>query len=662
MHHHLILGTAGHIDHGKTSLIRALTGIDTDRLPEEQRRGITIELGFAHLQVGPFHLGIVDAPGHERFVRHMLAGATGMDLALLVVAADDSVKPQTVEHLDVLRMLDLPAGVIALTKCDLVEAEWIELVEDEVRQLVAGTPLEHSPIVRTSVVTGAGLESLSRAILEAAETAARSDRVRRVDGPFRMAIDRVFTVAGHGTVVTGSISSGRARVGDRLVLHPSQAEVRIRGLQRHDRETEQVGRGERAAINLAGVRHEQLVRGYELASPGHLVPSRRLLVHCQLLPNAPRSLKRRTRLRFHVGTVEVMATAELLECDQLKPGGQGPVQMLLSEPVVTTWNQPFVLRSESPVTTIGGGRVRVPEVRGQRRVDRRGLEMLDQLASADLLPRGAAAAFFLGAAEWEPGDLSRTAEAHDPVDLYRRLVESGQVLELAASAGRAFRLHRCLLERLEQAVVDLLARLHRSDPLRLYWDRGQVLHRLRRTVEPALGELVVRRLEAAGKIRTGPRGIGLAGVGPRLARNEQRLLEELVEQHRRAALQPPSISQCQQQAKMHRESVPKLLALAAAQGDLVPVSSDFYLHADHLDTVRKRLVGALSGHPDGLTVSQIREMLDTSRKYAVPLCEYLDGEGFTVRRGDRRVLGPQAVAWKEEPDERQSPEKPSVRP
>ena len=268
----LILGTAGHIDHGKTSLIRTLTGVDTDRLPEEKLRGITIELGFAQLVLGNYRLGIVDVPGHERFVRNMLAGATGMDLALLVVAADDSVKPQTREHLDVLRLLDLPAGVIALTKCDLADADWMALVEDEVRELVAGTFLAQAPIIRTSTVTGAGLDAPREALTAAAQRANTTGRAARLEMPLRMPIDRSFTVAGYGTVVTGSVSSGRAAVGDRLIIEPGHIEVRVRGLQNHQQAVEEIHSGQRAAVNLAGVRHDQIRRGQELASPGYLAP------------------------------------------------------------------------------------------------------------------------------------------------------------------------------------------------------------------------------------------------------------------------------------------------------------------------------------------------------------------------------------------------------
>ena len=291
----LILGTAGHIDHGKTAPVRALTGTDTDRLPEEKKRGITIELGFAQLNLGDLHLGIVDVPGHERFVRQMLAGATGMDLAMLVVAADDSVKPQTREHMDVLRLLDLKAGVIVLTKCDLADPDWIDLVEAEVRELVQGSFLEHAPIVRTSVATGQGIDQLRDTLIGVATDALRdTDAGAALRLPFRMAIDRSFTMEGHGTVVTGSVSSGETSLADTLVIQPDGIEVRVRGLQNHDQVVERISRGQRAAINLAGVHHHQIRRGHELAAVSHLRPSRLLTVRVSLSVNAPRRLKPRS--------------------------------------------------------------------------------------------------------------------------------------------------------------------------------------------------------------------------------------------------------------------------------------------------------------------------------------------------------------------------------
>ncbi len=343
--------------------------------------------------VGPFRLGIVDVPGHERFVRNMLAGATGMHLAMLVVAADDSIKPQTREHLDILRLLDLRAGVIAITKCDLAELEWIELVEEEIRELVTGSFLEDAAIVRTSAPSGMGIESLREELQRAAQRAVQMQLHDSRGGPFRMAIDRAFTIAGHGTVVTGSVSSGRVQLGDELEIEPGDFRVRVRGLQNHDRTATQVQRGQRAAINLAGIHHGTIGRGHELATPTHLRPSRLLAARIRAVASLPRPIKNRSRVRVHVGTAELLATLVLLETDQVAAGEAAFCQLFLAAEAVTTWNQPFVLRSESPMQTIGGGHVLVPQSTRLPRRDADTLQKLSDLTSSDSLPRAAAALY-----------------------------------------------------------------------------------------------------------------------------------------------------------------------------------------------------------------------------------------------------------------------------
>src|SRR6266852_3691289 len=349
----LILGTAGHIDHGKTSLIKALTGIDCDRLPEEKARGITIDIGFATLDLGEFRLGIVDVPGHERFIKNMLAGATGIDLAVLVVAADDSVMPQTREHLEILQLLGLQHGIIALTKCDLVDETTREVVELEIRELVQGSFLEDAAIVRTSAHTGEGIADLKAAIAEVC----RKIEIQPGHEWFRLAIDRSFIVQGHGTVVTGSVTSGSLRVGDEVEWLPRGEKVRVRSLQNHDRPVEEVHRGQRAAINLAGVHHEDVIRGQEVAASGYLVPSRVLTIRLHCLADVKRPIKHRASIRFHLGTAEIMGTVALLDADAIEPGGWGLAQVFLEEPATATWGQPFVIRGPSATQTLGGARL-----------------------------------------------------------------------------------------------------------------------------------------------------------------------------------------------------------------------------------------------------------------------------------------------------------------
>src|SRR5579884_1111805 len=401
----LILGTAGHIDHGKTSLVKALTGIDCDRLPEEKKRGITIDIGFAALDLGDYRLGIVDVPGHERFIKNMLAGATGIDLAVLVVAADDSVMPQTREHLEILRLLGLRHGLIALTKCDLVDDTTREVVELEIRELVKGTFLEDAPLVPTSAHSGRGLDELKAAI--AAVCARVEERTGREW--FRLAIDRSFVVQGHGTVVTGSVTAGALKVGDEVEWQPRGERVRVRSLQNHDQPVDEVHRGQRAAINLAGVRHEDVIRGQELATTGYLRPSRVLTLRLHCLADMKRPIKHRMPARFHLGTAEIMGTLSLLDCDSVEPGGWGLAQVFLDEPATATWGQPFVLRESSATQTLGGGQVLQPVAKKIRRRHLEMLERIERLWSGDARERALTVAWFGGFSGFTPADLVRSA-------------------------------------------------------------------------------------------------------------------------------------------------------------------------------------------------------------------------------------------------------------
>jgi len=639
----LILGTAGHIDHGKTSLVKALTGVDTDRLPEEKLRGITIDLGFAELTLDDIRLGIVDVPGHERFVRNMLAGATGIDLALLVVAADDSVKPQTREHLEILRLLGLEEGVIALTKCDLPDPGWIDLVEAEVRELVQDTFLQSAPLVRTSVVSGAGLDELRQALSAAAQRASHSARMERLNAPFRLAIDRSFTIAGHGTVVTGSVASGQVHVGDTLTIEPGGRPVRVRGLQSHDRPSETAHRGQRAAVNLAGVHHDEIRRGQELASPGYLVPSRILSAQITLAEDAPRALKNRTRARVHLGTAELMASVVLLEGERLEPGRQGLVQLFLSGPAVSIWGQPLVLRSESPVVTIGGGSVLDPNAPKLPRGDRDVLDRLAALAGDDKLARAAAALSFIGLADWQPADVARRAGIDRATEVIDELVRRGDLVELAVSPSRVSRVERRWLDGVFRRIEGVLDQEHAAFPLRTVLDRSRLVHRLGHLGPDAVVEAVLAAMQRAGRLRINERGVALPGRGPQLSKNEQKLLADMIETFRAAGYEPPMIDDLRSRTVKNQQAVEPLISLAVAEGELIDVGGGFLLHAEVERRLRATLAAQMAGG-QGRTVSQIRELLGTTRKYAVPLCEYLDRVGFTRREGDLRFLAPTARA------------------
>lgn len=637
----LILGTAGHIDHGKTSLIGALTGTNTDRLPEEKKRGITIELGYAHLELPPYRLGIVDVPGHEKFVRQMLAGATGMDMALLVVAGDDSVKQQTREHLDILRLLDLPAGVIALTKCDLSEDDWLELVEDEIRQLVADTFLRDAPIIRTSAKTGAGIEELKTALKETADIVAESARINRISAPFRMAIDRTFTVDGYGTVVTGSVSSGAVEIGDQIEIQPGSHSVRVRGIQNHDQQSESVHRGQRAAINLAGIHHSELERGHELCGPGHLVPSTLMTIRFDYLARMKKPFKDRSRIRFHIGTAELFGNIRLLDCTEVEPGESCIAQVFLNEPAVAVWNQPFVIRRQSPVETVGGGRILLPNASRIKKATDLELKMMNQLSSQDTVERASASVFLSDDPSWKPAQLSRSAGIVDVDSAFNALKESGELIEIPVSQTRTAILHRDRVAELGDRVMKCLERLHRDQPLRFTHPRTVLDTHFAYLNEPEFVNLVVDQLKKQKKVNANINSIGLVGYGPKLSKGQKALLEELTTKLKNASHTPPTVAELIKATKKNKDSVAELLEMAAENGDLVKVNSEFYFHNDVINEVKRLLIEQLEA-TDGLTMSDIRQMLDTSRKYAIPLCEYLDNTGFTVRDGDLRRLGENA--------------------
>ena len=641
MHTDFILGTAGHIDHGKTSLIGALTGTNTDRLPEEKKRGITIELGYAHLQLDEFNLGIVDVPGHEKFVRQMLAGATGIDLALLVVAADDSVKQQTREHCEILRILDLPAGVIALTKCDLVEPDWLELVEDEVRQLVSDTFLADSPIIRTSSHTGMGIDELKAALGQQAAIAQADKRQQRINAPFRMAIDRTFTIAGHGTVVTGSVSSGSAKVGDQLEIQPGGHEVRIRGIQNHDSAAEEVHRGQRGAINLAGVHHNETQRGDELAAVGHLVPSKLLMANLFVLSSTVKPLKDRTRVRFHIGTAEVMCNVRLLEGEVINPGESGLVQLYLQDPTVASWNQPFVVRSESPMFTIGGGRVLHPEAARIKSASGSELTQLRKMQSDDPLDRAAASLYLSDDLDWVPDRLSRTAGVSNEAEVTEALIESKQFRSVKISASRNAIVHAERVAELCDRVSNSLKRLHEKFPLRFSHPMTELENEYRYLNQPAILTLVIKELRQQKRIQIVAGSVSLDGYGPKLSKGERALMETLIGSLRAAGVETPTTKQLQKDAVKNKDSVPQLLDLASQSGALHKVQDDYFLHCDTMSEIKSKLVEAFSSKPE-LSMSEIRDLIGTSRKYAVPLCEYLDKIQFTIRDNDVRRLAPES--------------------
>jgi selenocysteine-specific elongation factor len=634
----LILGTAGHIDHGKTTLLRALTGIDCDRLPEEKQRGITIDIGFAHLDLGPFQLGIVDVPGHERFIKNMLAGAVGIDIALLVVAADDSVMPQTREHLAILRLLGVRHGVVVITKCDRVESTWLDLVEEDVRSLVAGTFLECSPVVRTAVSSdgsASGTEELRAAIRSVCEQVTESTQ----SDLFRMPVDRAFGVQGLGTVVTGTVWSGQLKVGDEIEWLPDKKKVTVRGLENHGAQTDVVARGQRAAINLSGAHLSEIMRGHELATIDYMLPTKVLTVELELLSDSPWPIKHRSRQRLYVGTQEVMVTVALLQDSPIAPGQRGLAQLHCAKPVVAIAGQPFVIRAESPLLTIGGGRVLLP---GAPRVTKRQtarIEQLGALRGADEAQRAAIAIYMIGLQPWSEMDLCR--DAGIDLERARRLilefVASGMVVELAVKPRTTLLVHHEVLQEAEQRIVSILAQLHAQSPLRPSVPRDQIVLNCRSWHDAHVTDALVDRFVGSGVLRSDQHRVALASFAPQLTAAQERLRKQLLAAWQEAALKPPEPSELRQLLSSDESEFRQIIDLCTAQGELVHLGGELFLHQEVEATMRYRLQTELA-NGKGLTVSEIRDLLATSRKFAVPICEYLDRIGFTRREGDLRLL------------------------
>jgi selenocysteine-specific elongation factor len=628
----LILGTAGHIDHGKTALVKALTGTDCDRLPEEKARGITIDIGFARLDLADYRLGIVDCPGHERFIKNMLAGATGVDLPLLIVAADDSVMPQTREHLEILRLLGLKHGVIALTKSDLVDETTREVVQLDIRELVKDSFLADAPIIPTSVVTGQGIEELKATIaVECAKVVQRTESEW-----FRLAIDRSFVVQGHGTVVTGSVTSGTLKVGDEVAWLPRGELVRVRSLQNHERPVEEVHRGQRAAINLAGVAHDQVQRGQELAAPGYLVPSKVLTVRLNALPANRRPIKHRAEVRVHIGTAETLATVSLLDCDHADAGQWALAQLFLHEPVTAVWGQPFVLRDSSAEHTLGGGQVLQPVAEKVRRRHVEVLERVEKLWEGTPATRAEVVAWFGGYRGATPADFVRGAgvSPEQVSSLVAELQTTGQVVEIA-SAGRKVLLHADRVTDIEDRLLGVLGKLHEQSPLVTTHDRPSVLSHLSYVGDESILQGVTDRLLKSKKLVGEGKRIARADFKPKLSVNQRKLKDQIVDATKAAAFQPPDPGGFAAKAGGNAASLKDIYEVAVAEGLLVRVTDDIYLHADVAADMRTRLQGKMANGA-GATVAEIRDLLGTTRKYAIPLCEYLDRVGVTRREGDLR--------------------------
>jgi len=629
---HIIIGTAGHIDHGKSTLVKALTGMDPDRLAEEKERGLTIDIGFAFYGE---KAAFIDVPGHEKFIKNMVAGVTTIDMVILLVAADDGVMPQTREHLDILNILGVPRGFIVITKTDLVDDEWIELVEEDVGNLIKGTFLEGAPILRFSAVTNDGLADIKKTLDEfLAIPPSKKDR-----GCFWMPIDRSFTIRGFGTVVTGSVLSGRLRVGETVEILPQRRLLKVRGLQKHEHPAEGVEIGDRAAINLSGIAKDEIERGNVLASPHYGAPTKRIDARFQLLKNAPRELANQTRVRFHVGTSEIFARIRLLNSDTLLPGQSDYCQIFFEQEIALNRLDRFVVRQYSPQVTIGGGIVlnNHPLHRYKRFSDDI-LGHLRKLESND--PKEVLLEFIQ--MYRVPRVLEEIAYSTGMTILETErlinLLEKENKIHKIYVGAKNYILSKEMANNYSKRIPELIDDYHKSHPLEPGIPKAELHHKFNAALEDSVFQTILTHLEQEELIAVENDRVRLRNfvweLDPHLSKKYDAFLLKL----REDAFQTLRPEQYAQFLSIQPSTLMNLIQFGKQKGQLFVLQGDILFHSEIVNEARKRLLDYFGSHSE-IRLSDFRNLLNTTRKYALPLMEYFDAQEVTERSGDVRLPG-----------------------
>lgn len=631
---HIILGTAGHVDHGKTSLIRALTGIDTDRLKEEKERGITIELGFARMTLpGGLTIGIVDVPGHERFVKHMVAGAGGIDLVALVIAADEGVMPQTREHLDICSLLGIRTGLVAVTKTDLVDRDWLDLVIEEIGDFLKGTFLEPAPIVAVSAATGEGLPEFVSAL----EKVITPMEDRSESGFFRLPVDRVFTMKGFGTVVTGTLVSGKIRVGETADLLPQKVRAKVRGLQVHNEAVDTALAGQRTAINLQGIEKEAVERGNVLAAVDTFEPSSVMDVSFRYLPSAGRKLKTRAAVRFHCGTSEIPARIVIMDRPQIEPGEECCGQIFLEAPAVASGGDRFVLRSISPAATIGGGVILDPLAKKWRAREKKRQSEWEILQGGTGPEKTSVILHRAGLEGISRERLAvRTGLSQGEVKrILDQLLSRREALLLDGDPPRLF--HRDVYRKLQEDILAEATEYHRNQPLRKGCSREELRIRIGASVDVKLFNRALRDLEEGKKIVSEQDTVRIPSHAVELTGDLESLRGEIENTYREAGLEPPLTREVLERSGDRKGGGAKILDLLTREGTLVKVSEELYFHREALEGLAKTYTDFLLREGKA-TPGTFRDLTNLSRKFTIPLMEYFDKTRLTMRVGDHRVL------------------------
>jgi selenocysteine-specific elongation factor len=629
----VIIGTAGHIDHGKTALVKALTGTNTDRLKEEQERGITIELGYAFLTD---RIAFIDVPGHERFIKNMVAGVATVDFALLVIAADDGIMPQTREHFDILQLLGIEDGVIAITKCDLADDDWIDLVEEDIKGMVRGSFLHEKPILRVDSLSGLGMAGMHEALIQLAGR----KREQAPGAIFRLPIDRVFSVKGFGTVVTGSALSGSVSVDDKLELLPKGLQIRVRGMESQGNHVNLATRGMRAALNLSQVSVEDISRGDLLATPSRLRPTFMLDVECRILETSPVALTQRQRVRLHVGTKEVMARSVILDREKIDPGQEGLVQFRLEEPTATQRLDRYVIRRYSPQITIGGGRILDANPQKHRKqheqevvssLKQLGEAKVEQLIKRLLLKERVISVENL---------VTMSGLSAEQVDeAVGELGMEGEISELEAK-GAVYLFHNTVFLEFKEQLTARLEGFHRKNRLRPGAKRGEILSGIKTDLPDFLTKHFLEVCFASSVIKaTGSDLLALDGFDVVLTPKEQSSLREMESAIEKGLFKPPDLGALATAQSLAEKAARTLLQVLVDQGKAVLLDGKLYFHSTVVSVGARKLKEKFETTAE-LTMSDFRTLVDTSRKYALPLLNYYDSLGYTIRKGDVRVPGP----------------------
>jgi selenocysteine-specific elongation factor len=634
----IIVGTAGHIDHGKSALVRALTGQDPDRLPEEKRRGITIDLGFADLDLGNVRLGFVDVPGHERFIKNMLAGAHGIDVLALVIAADEGVMPQTREHFDICRLLGVQNGLVVITKKDLVDEEMLPLVEEEARELVTGSFLEDAPVIAVSSRTGDGLEQLRTALSEIAQRIP----LRSTDFIMRLPVDRAFSMKGFGAVVTGTLISGEIAEGDELELLPARLSVRVRGIQVHGKPVVKALAGQRTAVNLAGVDVAIIQRGMVLAPLGRLRPTQIIDVNIAVLPTASRGVRTRARVRVHLGAAEVLGRVRLLEDSaEIGPGKSGLAQLRLEAPVLALHGDHFIVRSYSPTATIAGGIVVDPlGVKHRGKEVQKTRKRLHALMSEHRAEKLAAFVEAFAGVGLKRADLAASTGWSDAV-LSAVELQTQEKRSVVAAEGVFLTTED--FDRLCRSLLGELAAHHKREPLSRGLPRETLREKIFAHAAPEVFRAVITRLENDGAVVSERDTIRAREHRVDLSEKDTQLRDRLQQVYEESALEAPSVEEAMTRvgvAASERAYGRKILQLLIDSRMILRVEGETFMHARAIEQLRTKLQHyAMAHEPERLIdVAAFKELAGVTRKYAIPLLEYLDRERVTRRAGDKRII------------------------